>query len=170
MQRIMIIGGPGSGKSTLARALGAQLDLPVVHMDPIYWQGDWVERSKPQVLEMAQAAADAPAWVFDGNHSRSMDYRAERADLILLLDMPRTLRIRRVLWRSARYYGRTRPDMGPNCPERFDWAFLKFCWTYDRDGRLRALRFVERWSARRATQVLRSRSEVAAFLRTLPTA
>ncbi len=170
MQRIMIIGGPGSGKSTLARTLGAQLDLPVVHMDPIYWQGDWVERSKPQVLEMAQAAADAPAWVFDGNHSRSMDYRAERADLILLLDMPRTLRIRRVLWRSARYYGRTRPDMGPNCPERFDWAFLKFCWTYDRDGRLRALRFVERWSGRRATQVLRSRSEVAAFLRTLPTA
>jgi adenylate kinase family enzyme len=98
-----------------------------------------------------------------------MDYRAERADLILLLDMPRALRVGRVLWRSARYYGRTRPAMGPNCPERFDWAFLKFCWTYDRDGRLRALRFVERWSARRATQVLRSRSEVAAFLRTLPT-
>lgn len=169
MQRIMIIGGPGSGKSTLARALGARLDLPVVHMDPIYWHGDWVERAKPQVLDMALAAADGPAWVFDGNHSRSMDYRAERADLIILLDMPRALRIWRVLWRSARYYGRTRPDMGPNCPERFDWTFLKFCWSYDSDGRLRALHFVERWSAQRATQVLRSRKEVETFLRSLPT-
>ena len=164
MQRIMIIGGPGSGKSTLARALGDRLDLPVVHMDPIYWKGDWIERGKAEVMQMATAAADAPAWVFDGNHSRSMACRAERADLIVMLDMPRILRMWRVLWRSTRYYGRTRPDMGPNCPERFDWAFLKFCWSYQTDGRLRALQFVTEWSDRRATCILRGRAEVDAFL------
>lgn len=164
MQRVMIIGGPGSGKSTLARALAAKLGLPVVHMDPIYWQGNWVERSASEVMEMACAAADAPAWVFDGNHKRSMDYRAARADLIVMLDMPRTLRLWRVFKRSARYFGRTRPDMGPNCPERFDREFLSFCWNYDADARLRALDFVNGWSARRATRILRNRGEVGAFL------
>ncbi|WP_255456192.1 hypothetical protein [Tropicibacter sp. Alg240-R139] len=41
---------------------------------------------------MAKAAADASAWVFDGNQSRSMNYRAERAETIIFLDMPRALR------------------------------------------------------------------------------
>lgn len=164
MRRIMIIGGPGSGKSTLARSLGARLSLPVVHMDLIYWQGDWIERDKATVMQMAKAAADAPTWVFDGNHSRSMDYRAERADTIVFLDMPRALRTWRILWRSARYYGWTRPDMGPNCPERFDREFLSFSWNYQTNGRLRALAFVDRWSDARKTHILRSRAEVRQFL------
>ena len=54
--------------------------------------------------------------------------------------------------------------MGPNCPERFDWAFLKFCWNYQTDGRLRALQFVTEWSDRRATCILRNRAEVEAFV------
>lgn len=164
MQRIMVIGGPGSGKSTLGRKLGAQLGLPVVHMDPIYWLGDWVERDKAEAMRMAKEVADGPEWVFEGNHSASMAYRAERADLIVFLDMPRALRMWRILWRSLRYYGRTRPDMGPNCPERFDRTFLKFCWTYDRDGRLRALGFVDDWRDRRRVRILTSRRQVAAFL------
>jgi adenylate kinase family enzyme len=93
MPRIMIIGGPGSGKSTLARMLGAQLDMPVVHMDPIYWLGDWVERHKDDALQMAHTAADQPKWVFEGNHSSSMEYLAKRAEMIVLLDMPRLLRM-----------------------------------------------------------------------------
>ncbi|MBT3141722.1 AAA family ATPase [Phaeobacter gallaeciensis] len=167
MQRIMVIGGPGSGKSTLARVLGTRLDLPVVHMDPIYWLGDWVERSKDDAMQMARAAADQPAWVFEGNHSSSMEYRAERAEMIIFLDMPRPLRLWRVFWRSIRYWGQTRPDMGPNCPERFDADFLKFCWNYDNDGRLRALSFVDDWRAKRLVHVLRSRSKVSLFVDTL---
>ncbi|WP_171176791.1 AAA family ATPase [Ruegeria sp. HKCCD8929] len=164
MQRIMVIGGPGSGKSTLGRKLGAQLGLPVVHMDPIYWLGDWVERDKTEAMRLAKEAADRPEWVFEGNHSSSMEYRAERADLILFLDMPRVLRMWRVLWRSLRYHGRTRPDMGPNCPERFDRAFLEFCWSYDRNGRLRALRFIDDWRGCRNVRVLTSRRQVEDFL------
>ena len=37
--------------------------------------------------------------------------------------------IRRTLF----HFGRTRTDMTPNCPERFDWEFLKYIWNYPHD-------------------------------------
>ena len=46
MERIIIIGKPGSGKSTLALKLGKKLDLPVVHIDKIYWTEGWVKKNK----------------------------------------------------------------------------------------------------------------------------
>ncbi|MEX0366233.1 MAG: hypothetical protein AB3N22_09215, partial [Ruegeria sp.] len=129
IQRIMVIGGPGSGKSTLGRKLGARLGLPVVHMDPIYWLGDWVERDKTEAMRLAKDAADRPEWVFEGNHSASMAYRAERADLIVFLDMPRVLRMWRGLWRGLRFLGHNPPHMGAECPPRFVRCFLGvFLW------------------------------------------
>lgn len=37
MKRIAIIGCGGSGKSYLARQLGAALELPVTHLDALYY-------------------------------------------------------------------------------------------------------------------------------------
>ena len=78
MRRVMVIGGSGAGKSTLARRIGTRTGLPVVHMDPIYWEGDWIERGKAEVMQMATAAADAPAWVFDGNQQQHHEQDVER--------------------------------------------------------------------------------------------
>ncbi len=41
LKRIAIIGCGGAGKSTLARELGKILDLPVVHLDRVYWKPGW---------------------------------------------------------------------------------------------------------------------------------
>ena len=41
MERILMIGCGGAGKSTLARALGEKLGLPVVHLDKLWWTGNW---------------------------------------------------------------------------------------------------------------------------------
>ena len=37
-QRVVVIGCSGSGKSTLARIIGDTLELPVYHLDSLYWQ------------------------------------------------------------------------------------------------------------------------------------
>ena len=38
MERVAIVGCIGAGKSTLARELGSCLELPVVHLDRMWWQ------------------------------------------------------------------------------------------------------------------------------------
>jgi adenylate kinase family enzyme len=165
LRRIMIIGGSGSGKSTLARQLGGLSGLPVVHMDPFYWAPGWVQRPPEETRALSLAAAAAEVWVFEGNNAETMDARAERADLILFLDIPRWIRLRDVIRRILRSYGRVRPDMSPGCPERFDLDFLRrFVWGYERTGRVRALEVLQRWEGRRRVVRLTSRAEVRRFL------
>lgn len=166
MRRIMIIGGSGSGKSTLARQLGAITGLPVVHIDPMYWAPGWVQRPDQETAAMIAEAAARPEWIFEGNHSRSMTQRAARADLIIFLDMPRLMRVRRVIWRSLRHWGRSRPDMGAGCPERIDLDFVfGWVWTFDRTHRPHYLARLEdwRWQGRRVLH-LRGRRAVRRFL------
>jgi len=164
IQRIMIIGGAGSGKSTLARELGELLNLPVIHIDTIYWQTGWVMRPLDEIARLTNAAADGDAWVFEGNHSHTMPYRASRADMLIFLDISTGRRLARVIRRIAKYHGRTRPDMGEDCPERFDWSFIKWVVDYRKNGRLRALKFMEQAPNHLIKRHLRKPRDVEAFL------
>ncbi len=160
-QRIMIFGGPGSGKSTLARQIGALAGLPVVHIDPMYWAPNWVQREADETRALSLAAAAREAWVFEGNHAETMDARMARADIIIFLDLPRWLRLLRVLWRIWAHHGQTRPDMPENCPERLDVAFLRdFVWNYNTRARPRALEVMARWQGKRRMYHLRSAGDL----------
>ena len=159
------MGGPGSGKSTTARLLADRLDLPVVHIDHMYWAPGWVARPRAETDALARAAAAAGEWVFDGNHLRSADHRAARADLIVFLDLPLPVRLWRVVRRVLRHRGETRPDMAEGCVEQWpDATFLRFILGYGRDGRPRTLAFLDRWRDRVAVVYLRRPRAVRDFL------
>lgn len=131
MQRIAIIGSPGAGKSTLARQLSARLGLPVIHLDAAYWRPGWVETPKDDWEQTVRGLTQGESWIIDGNYSRTMDIRLAAADTIIYLDFPRHLCVWRVLKRAIQYRGRTRPDMGPGCPEKLaDRDFLAWVWNY----------------------------------------
>lgn len=160
----MIIGPSGSGKSTLARALGAKLGLPVIHMDPFYFKPGWDQRPRAETDAMAVAAAQGEAWVFEGNNSSTFDARAARADLIVVLYLGRWRCFWRVIRRTLRYYGRSRPDMAPDCPEHFDKAFLiDWVLNYDTHSLPKAEALIVRWGGKRAILRLSSASEINAF-------
>ncbi|WP_110973435.1 P-loop NTPase family protein [Pseudomonas huaxiensis] len=137
MQRIVILGNAGSGKSTLARALGKRLDLPVVHLDKLFWEPGWVEPDAEQFRERVRAAVASDAWVCEGNYARrTFDLRLPRADLIIWLDTPRLTCLPRVLLRSL--MNRPRPDLAKGCSEKLDrefLTFLTFIWQFDRGYR-----------------------------------
>ena len=41
MRRIAVVGPGGAGKSVLATRLGAELGIPVTHLDVLYWRANW---------------------------------------------------------------------------------------------------------------------------------
>ena len=52
MKKILVIGNTGAGKTTFARELSQKLNLPIVHLDRLYWCGEWehVNREKFDAL------------------------------------------------------------------------------------------------------------------------
>jgi adenylate kinase family enzyme len=134
LKRIMIIGQPGSGKSTLARRLGEITDLPVVHIDHIHWQSGWIDRTKAEKDVLCAQVHAGDKWIFEGGHSRSWTERMERADMVIVLDLPLSLRAWRVFWRVIEYNGRTRPDLPEGCPARFNWEFTAWIWNTRNTG------------------------------------
>ncbi len=142
MKRVLILGCSGAGKSTLARQLGHGLDIPVTHLDQIYWQPGWVEGDDADLREKVSNIVAHPAWIIDGGYSQTYDLRFPHADTIIYLDYPRCLCVFRVLKRIATTYGQVRVDMAPGCPEQIDGEFFKYVWTFNRKWRARNLEWL----------------------------
>jgi adenylate kinase family enzyme len=137
MQRIVVLGNAGSGKSTLARELGERLDLPVVHLDRLFWEPGWSKPQNEAFRTRVSEAVSGDGWVCEGNYYRqTFDLRLPRADLVVWLNTPRATCLRRVVLRSA--LNRPRPDLPTGCSERLDaqfLSFLRYIWNFDRDTR-----------------------------------
>jgi adenylate kinase family enzyme len=130
-KRILILGPSGAGKSTLARRVGARLRLPVVHLDTFHWNPGWIESDVGRFRERLAEAVAGDTWVMDGNYTSHLDLRLPRTEAVIWLDLPRYVYFPRAVWRSMRFYGRERDDLGPGCPEPFDLSFLTdWVWNY----------------------------------------
>ena len=163
LHRIMIIGGAGSGKSTLARRLGEIHDLPVHHLDAVFWQPGWVEPDRAEFNARVMDIIHTDYWVIEGNYSSTWPERAERADLIIFLDISAPRRLYRALKRYWTYRGRERADIAPGCPEKFDWSFAQWILTYFQHGRPKALAQIANTAFSKKSVHLRHR-DVAGFL------
>ena len=166
MDKILIIGCPGSGKSTLARALKEKLGLPVVHLDQLWWKNKWEHVTREEFDSRLAMALNMDQWIIDGHYSRTMSMRLSRCDTIIYLDFDRWECLLGAMQRLAKYHGKTRPDMGGNCPERFDWNHMKYIWNFNQNNRAMLYGYLAQ--AKHAEHiVLKSRREVKAFLQKL---
>ena len=102
--RIMVLGPSNAGKSTLALAISMKLDIPVVHIDRLQHlpNTDWKIRDEEDFKTLHDTAIMEDSWVMDGNYSRHMPQRFERATGVILLTSNRWLRLARYLKRSLR--------------------------------------------------------------------
>lgn len=166
MKRVIIIGCGGAGKSTLARKLGELTGIPVVHLDKLFWKPGWVERTPKEFDPIVQGELEKDAWIMDGNFNRTMPQRVQRCDTIIYLDFSRVACLLGVLKRVLTTYGTVRPDMGEGCPERIDFEFLKWVWTYNKNKRERNYKLLNE-ATHAETIVLKNRRSVKRFLKKL---
>lgn len=135
MERVVIIGCSCAGKSTLARRLGEKNGLPVVHLDQLLWKPGWVENDRAEFDAKLAAELEKPRWIMDGNFHRTMAMRVARCDTVIYLDFGRMACLWGLAERYWKHYGRVRPDMTQGCPERLDWEFVGWIWSYNKRHR-----------------------------------
>lgn len=85
--KINIIGTSGSGKSTLARRIAAELAIPYIEMDRLYWRPNWQGTEDDALwsrLENTLAATED--WVLDGNYNRTRPVKWRNVDLVVWVD------------------------------------------------------------------------------------
>lgn len=137
--RLVILGNSASGKSTLARALGTERDVPVVHLDRLYYAPGWRPGELARFRATVDVATRGPRWIVDGNFVDSIaDLTLGRADSVVFLDV--------ATWRCvARAFLRTlrpepgRADLPAGCADNFDPAMFADILAFGRVGRPRIL-------------------------------
>ena len=166
MRRVAIVGCGGSGKSTVARELGRRTGLPVVHLDTLFWSSDW-QPCPPEEWEAIQRRLVAEErWIIDGNYGGTMEIRLAAADTVVFLDLPTHVCLRRVVLRRLRSFGTPRTDLGPR--DRLTLEFLRWIAAYRRTRRPGILRRLAALPSEKRVVVLRSDSEMRAFLDAVP--
>lgn len=127
----MILGPSNSGKSTLALALSDKLGLPVQHLDRFQHlpNTDWEPRPEPEFKALHDQAILADRWIMDGNYSRLMANRFERATSVILITSNHWLRLlryfRRTLTQSSERAGQLEGGRERLKWSMIDWIILK---------------------------------------------
>lgn len=98
--RVLVAGTSGSGKTTLAAAIAGVLGIPHVEIDALYHGPHWVPR--PTFAADVRGFSSGPAWVTEWQYGQVRAVLAERADLVVWLDLPRGTVMRQVVSRTLR--------------------------------------------------------------------
>jgi adenylate kinase family enzyme len=164
--RVVVTGVAGAGKSTFALALAAKTRLPVIHLDLHFWKPGWVEPTETEWREKQRGVLAGDAWIADGNYHETLDLRLERADTVVVLDLPWWLCAGRAFLRGFRM-----PDELPEGCEYSAWLRLRDEWRLAviicRKGRSEPARereIISQHGKHVALHVLRSKQEVREFL------
>lgn len=123
--KITIVGISGSGKSVLARDLGKKLNLPVIHMDKIFWKGNWEAVPEKEYLAQHAKLLEQEQWITEGYIDAKMADRVRMADITIYLDYSGLLCAWRVFLRWLKHRKLARPELPQEALEKLD---LKFLW------------------------------------------
>ena len=144
MKKCILIGSPGSGKSYLTKHLKEVIDLPVYHLDRIYWYGNWQHISKEEFVEKQEQIMKTDKWLIDGDYNATIENRIKNADTIIRFNLPTSTCIKGVKHRIDNQH--LREDITPSCIEKeFDPEFESYIINFKKNKNQRTLNFMKRY-------------------------
>lgn len=118
--KIAVLGYAGSGKTYLSDYISKTKNISVLHLDSIKFDKEWKPIDDSVVLPQVAKFMEKEDWIIDGYYKYLLyDERLEKADLIVLLLLPRlTCFYRAVKRTSSRRQNGYKNDL--------NWWFVKF--------------------------------------------
>lgn len=163
MKRIIVIGCPGSGKSTFSRTLQEKTQLPLIHLDMLYWNADGTCVQKEVFLERLNQAVRQDAWIIDGNYGSTLELRMKACDTIIFLDYPLDVCLDGIQARR----GQARSDIPWIEPtDNMDESFVEFVKDYRQTSRPGVMQMLQKYEDKNII-ILKSRDEGNVFLKGL---
>lgn len=106
--RILVKGASGAGKSTLGFELARRLGLSYIELDALHHGPNWTAASAVELqARVLPALNDARGWVVDGNYDSKLgNMLLDRAELVVWLDLPLSIKLWRLGLRTARRWVR----------------------------------------------------------------
>lgn len=97
--RVLVSGNSGAGKSTLAREIGRILALPYTELDSLFHGPGW--EPQPDFVDKVDAFTSGPRWTSEFQYDDVRPMLLDRADLMVWLDYPHRVVMRRVSTRTV---------------------------------------------------------------------
>jgi adenylate kinase family enzyme len=172
VKRVLVTGPVGAGKSRLAEQLGTLLEIPVLHLDALFWKPGWVATPPDEWEAVQRRELAGDSWVVDAQYDDMLPDWLGAAEAVVFVDVSAA----RCLWRVTRRRLNRQASVGIPAgtePGAFHRALLKFLrnqWRYRTSVRRALLAELERQGDGRHVFVLRRSSDTGAFLRSLDSA
>ena len=142
MKKVIVIGCPGSGKSTFSKALHKITNIPLFHLDMIFWNADKTTVEKPVFLDRLFKIIQSDEWIIDGNYGSTMEFRMQACDTVIFLDYPLDVCLNGIKERK----GKPRSDLPWIEPDEDDVEFLEFIKNYNSQSRPKVMELLDRFS------------------------
>lgn len=104
--RWWFVGCSGSGKSSYARAVADVIGGAHHELDATFHQADWSPLPTDEFRRRVTAFVDAERWTIDGGYRAVRSLVLARAEVIVCLDLPKSVVMRQVVRRTVRRWWR----------------------------------------------------------------
>lgn len=141
MKKVIVIGCPGSGKSTFSKALNKITNIPLFHLDMIFWNADKTTVEKAVFLDRLSKILQKDEWIIDGNYASTMELRMQECDTVIFLDHPLDICLDGIRERK----GKARSDL-PWIESNDDAEFIEFIKSYNSESRPKVMELLEKYS------------------------
>jgi adenylate kinase family enzyme len=150
-ERFAIVGCAGSGKSWLARRLGEILDVPVTHLDDVFYDDAWNELPMEKFAAVQRELIAQRRWVIDGNYNSTLSIRLAACGTVIFLDVSTLAALRGVFTRQIRHGA---GHQGDGMHNRIRWGVIRYVTTYRCQMRPHVVTKIEEFAAGHAEVIL----------------